>query len=323
MAATKFKYNSKTLRFEQAKISPFSVLLSVLSYLTFGLLFFVGLVLLQNFIVETPIEKKLRTENRALEKHKLLLASQLTQSNQQLAELKSKDLTLYQKLFETKLPKESLPVYPEREQLLMAGAGDFNESIDQLGQRFSELLSAAKKTSRFYQTRASVKKEDVGMLTAIPSTAPVENFEVSKLVSGFGIRINPFHKGQYHHDGVDIASPRDTPVLASAPGRVILTKRSDLIAGYGNFIEIDHGNGYITRYGHLEEIIVRQGQVLKKGQIIGSVGSSGGSIAPHLHYEVTLDGKNLDPIKFILEGISADQYKVLLSQSGKQNQSLD
>ncbi|MBL7871839.1 MAG: M23 family metallopeptidase [Cyclobacteriaceae bacterium] len=323
MAAAKFQYNNKTLRFEQVKISYFSVLLSVLSYLTFGLFFFVGLVLLQNFLIETPVEKRLRTENKALEKHKLLLTSQLTQSNQQLAELKSKDLTLYQKLFETKLAKESSPVYPEREQLLMAGAGDFNESIEQLGQRFSELLTAAQKTSRFYQARASVKKEDVGMLTSIPSTAPVENFEVSKLVSGFGIRINPFHKGQYHHDGVDIASPRNTRVLASAPGRVILTKRSDLIAGYGNFVEIDHGNGYVTRYGHLEEIIVRQGQVLKKGQILGSVGSSGGSIAPHLHYEVTLDGKNLDPVKFILEGISADQYKVLLSQSSKQNQSLD
>jgi murein DD-endopeptidase MepM/ murein hydrolase activator NlpD len=323
MASTKFQYNTKTLRFEQAKISYFSVFLSILSYLTFSILFFVGLVLLQNFLVETPVEKKLRAENKALEKHKLLLASQLTASNQQLAELKSKDLTLYQKLFETKLTKESSPVYPEREELLMAGAGDFNESVDQLGQRFSELLTSARSTSSFYQKKASVKKEDVGMLTTIPSTAPIENFEVSKLVSGYGIRINPFHKGQYHHDGVDIASPRDTPVLASAPGRVILTKKSDLIAGYGNFVEIDHGNGYITRYGHLEEIIVRQGQVLKKGQILGSVGSSGGSIAPHLHYEVILEGKNLDPIKFILEGISADQYKLLLSQSSKQNQSLD
>jgi murein DD-endopeptidase MepM/ murein hydrolase activator NlpD len=323
MASTKFRYNTKTLRFEQAKISYFSVFLSIVSYLTFSFLFFVGLVLLQNFLVETPVEKKLRAENKALEKHKLLLASQLTSSNQQLAELKNKDLTLYQKLFETKLTKESAPVYPEREELLMAGAGDFNESVDQLGQRFSELLNSARSTSSFYQKKASVKKEDVGMLTTIPSTAPIENFEVSKLVSGFGIRINPFHKGQYHHDGVDIASPRDTPVLASAPGRVILTKRSDLVAGYGNFVEIDHGNGYVTRYGHLEEIIVRQGQVLKKGQIIGSVGSSGGSIAPHVHYEVILEGKNLDPIKFILEGISADQYKVLLSQSSKQNQSLD
>jgi murein DD-endopeptidase MepM/ murein hydrolase activator NlpD len=323
MASTKFRYNNKTLRFEQAKISYFSVFLSIISYLTFSFIFFVGLVLLQNFLVETPVEKKLRAENKALEKHKLLLASQLTSSNQQLAELKNKDLTLYQKLFETKLTKESAPVYPEREELLMAGAGDFNESVDQLGQRFSELLNSARSTSSFYQKKASVKKEDVGMLTTIPSTAPIENFEVSKLVSGFGIRINPFHKGQYHHDGVDIASPRDTPVLASAPGRVILTKRSDLVAGYGNFVEIDHGNGYVTRYGHLEEIIVRQGQVLKKGQIIGSVGSSGGSIAPHVHYEVILEGKNLDPIKFILEGISADQYKVLLSQSSKQNQSLD
>lgn len=114
------------------------------------------------------------------------------------------------------------------------------------------------------------------MLTTIPSTAPIENFEVTKLVSGFGKRINPFHKGQYHHDGVDIASSARYSGFGRWPGRVLITKRSDLVAGYGNFVEIDHGHGYVTRYGHLEEIIVRQGQVLKKGQIIGSVGSSGG-----------------------------------------------
>ncbi len=320
---TKFKYNTKTLRFERVKISYVRLFLSGVSYLTFGCLFFIGLLLLQNFLVETPLEKKLRAENRALEKHKVLLTSKLAQSNQQLAELKSKDLTLYQKLFETNLTEKSAPVYPEREQLLMAGASDFTESADQLGQRFSELLTAARATSKFYHTKASVKKEDVRMLTALPSIAPVENFEISKLVSGFGIRINPFHKGQYQHDGVDIAAARHTPVVAAAPGRVLITKQSDLMAGYGNFVEIDHGNGYVTRYGHLEEIIVRQGQVLKKGQTLGSVGSSGGSIAPHLHYEVIVDGKNLDPIKFILEGIAADQYKILLSQSSKQNQSLD
>ncbi len=323
MAKSKFQYNSKTLRFERTKISVLAVLGSGVSYLIFGFLFFVGLILLQNLIVETPIEKKLRAENKDLEKYKIVLANQLAESNQQLVDLNNKDLSLYQKLFETNQPKESSPVFPEREELLLAGVGDFNESATQLGQRFSELLTSAKATSRFYKSSASVKKEDVSMLTTIPSTAPIENFEVTKLVSGFGKRINPFHKGQYHHDGVDIASPRDTPVLATGPGRVLITKRSDLVAGYGNFVEIDHGHGYVTRYGQLEEIIVRQGQVLKKGQIIGSVGSSGGSIAPHLHYEVLVDGKNLDPVKFILEGISADQYKVLLTQGSKQNQSLD
>ncbi len=322
MAVTKFKYNPKTLRYERVKISFFNVVLTTLSYLTVGVLFFIGLVLLQNLIVETPSEKKLRAENKALEQHKMLLTAQLWDSNQQLAELKKQDLSLYQKLFETQVPQESTPVYPEREELLLAGSGDFDESIDQLSQRFSEVIQSAKKSSQIFSV-THVEKEDMPTLTSLPSLAPVENFEVAKLVSGFGTRINPFHKGHYHHDGVDISAVRGTFVLAAGPGRVVVIKKSDLVAGYGNYLEIDHGNGYFTRYSHLENITIQQGQTLKKGQTLGTVGSSGGSIAPHLHYEVIKDGKNLDPIKFIVEGISAVNYEVLVSNSKKQNQSLD
>jgi murein DD-endopeptidase MepM/ murein hydrolase activator NlpD len=323
MADSKFHYNPKTLRYERVKISIFNIIITAVSYLAFGCIFFIGLVLLQNLIIETPSEKILRAENKALQQHKVLLTSQLWQSNQQLAELKKQDIALYQKLFETNAPSESSPVYPEREELLLAGTSDFNESIEQLSQRFSELIHSAKRSSQQFGSGSHVDKEDVPLLTSIPSVAPVENFEVAKLVSGFGVRINPFHKGQYHHDGVDIASPRGTLVLATAPGHVILVKKSDLVAGYGNYVEVDHGNGYVTRYSHLEEISIKEGQTVKKGQALGSVGSSGGSIAPHLHYEVINQGKNVDPVKFIVTGIQAKQYEVLVNNSKKQNQSLD
>jgi murein DD-endopeptidase MepM/ murein hydrolase activator NlpD len=323
MAGSKFHYNPQTLRYERVKISIFNVLITLFSYLTFGFLFFVGLVLLQNLIIETPSEKKLRAENKALDDHKMLLTAQLLESNQQLGELKAKDVALYQKLFESKLPQESAPVYPEREELLLAGSGDFDESIDQLSQRFSELIHSAKTSSQFFNSETHVKKEDISLLTAIPSIAPVDNFEIEKVVSGFGTRINPFHKGHYHHDGVDIASPRGTLVLAAGPGRIVLIKKSDLVAGYGNYVEVDHGNGYITRYSHLEDISVKQGQFIKKGQSLGSVGSSGGSIAPHLHYEVIKNNINIDPIKFFMEGIGSEHYEALVGYSQKQNQSLD
>lgn len=323
MAGSKFHYNPKTLRYERVKISIINVLIAFVSYLSFGILFFIGLVLLQNFIIETPAEKKVRAENKALVDHKKQLTAQLLESNQKLAELKAKDVALYQKLFETNLPQESAPVYPEREELLLAGSGDFDESIDQLSQRFSELIQSAKTSSYFFKAETHIGKEDLSLLTAIPSIAPVSNFEITKLVSGFGTRINPFHKGHYHHDGVDIASPRGTHVLSAAPGRVLMIKKSDLMAGYGNYVEVDHGNGYITRYSHLEDITVNQGQSLKKGQALGSIGSTGGSIAPHLHYEVIKDGNNIDPIRFFMEGIAADQYEALVSSSQKQNQSLD
>jgi len=323
MLRTKFRYNPENLRYERVKISFFNVLLTLLSYVTFGILFFTGLLLLQNYFIETPIEKKLRSENEALNQYKVVLAGQLSQSDNQLEELKKQDLDLYEKLFDSRSPEEADQSTNNRDAILLAEPEDFNVIIDDLNSRFKNLFTAAKSSNHFYHASASVKKEDLSTLFSIPSIVPVENFDQSNLVSGFGTRINPFHKGHYHHDGVDIAAARGTSVLAAGHGQVILTKRSDLLAGYGNYIEIDHGHGVITRYSHLEEIEVRVGQKLKKGQVLGTVGSSGGSIAPHLHYEVIENGTNTNPIKFFAEGLNAGEYQVLLTKSKTQNQSLD
>ncbi|MCW5912605.1 MAG: M23 family metallopeptidase [Cyclobacteriaceae bacterium] len=324
MSRTKFYYNLKTLRYERTRFSVVRLIMGITGYLVFGLVFFAALLFLQNFIIDTPLEKQLRAENRALAEHKVVLTAQISESNRQLNELKQQDLLLYQKLFETQARNTgNNQVLPEREEILVSDADEFNESVTQLGNRFTELIQSARGGNHFFSLKASVGRPDMPALMATPSIAPIENFELEKLVSGYGMRINPFHKGKYHHDGVDIASPRGTAVLATAPGRVLITKRSELVAGYGNYIEVDHGNGYITRYSHLEEIEVRTGQKIEKGQRMGTVGSTGGSIAPHLHYEVIKNGVNLDPVKFFMEGISSDQYEILVNLSRKQNQSLD
>lgn len=323
MAFTKFYYNPKSLRYERARFSVVRLALAVVGYLVFGFVFFAALLFLQNLIIETPHEKQLRAENRVLAEHQVILSTLLTESNKQLSQLKQQDLSLYQKLFETQNPLTSGQVHPEREEILVSDASEFDESVTQLGNRFTELIQSAQNGNRFFSLKARVARTDMPELIATPSIAPIEGFELEKLVSGYGVRINPFHKGKYHHDGVDIAAPRGTSVLATAPGRVLLTKKSELVAGYGHYVEIDHGNGYITRYSHLEEFDVRTGQKIEKGQRLGTVGSTGGSIAPHLHYEVIKNGVNLDPVKFFMEGISSTQYETLVTLSKKQNQSLD
>lgn len=323
MPGTKFYYNPKTLRYERVKFSVARMLLNGIGYIAFGALFFVALIFLQNLIIETPSENQLRAENKALKHHKVLLTAQLGESNSRLSELKQQDQSLYLKLFEIQTPALDEQVLPEREEILVSDASDFNESIMELGNRFSELIQSAKQGNKFFGMHARVGKSDVEPLTNTPAIAPIRDFEIEKLVSGYGTRINPFHKGNYHHDGVDLAAPRGTAVLASAPGRIIQIKRSDLLAGYGNYVEIDHGNGFITRYSHMEEIEVRAGQQVKKDEIIGTVGSTGGSIAPHLHYEVIKDGVSHDPIRYFMEGLTAAQYEALLNLARKQNQSLD
>lgn len=322
MPQIKYYYNPKTLRYERTRLSVFGLLLTFLGYLSCGVLFFVGLVILQNYIVQTPLEKSLRAENAALSFHKVVLSQKLSDANNQLDSLKAKDNQLYEDLFETKRQPE-VSKEDNKEEILMAGLADFNDWAATLNEKFKTLSSKAKRSSSSFRENASVHKEDLEMLKAVPSDQPIENFDVSRLVSGYGTRINPFHKGNYHHDGVDISASRGSKVLAGGNGTVILVKRSDLLAGFGNYIEIDHGFGYITRYAHLEEISVRQGQKITASQTIGTVGTSGGTIAPHLHYEVIRDGKNLDPVNFMLEGLNSLQYHNLLEVSKKVNQSLD
>ncbi len=110
----------------------------------------------------------------------------------------------------------------------------------------------------------------------------------------------------YKHEGIDFATTRGTEVLAAADGEVVTANTSDLQAGYGNIIEIRHGNGFSPRYAHLENVNVRRGQRATKGMIIGTVGNSGGSMAPHLHYEILQDNESIDPALYIIEGLSAD-----------------
>lgn len=326
---SKYFYNQETLRFERTRVSFLNILLYFLGLLCFGALFFVGLVFLQNHIIETPIEKSLRAENKAMKKYKVELVSQLESSKAGLAELRSNDKALYERIFSEKLPVNNVTGGQAQKsdksnrEILLADAFSFNALTSSLQSKFTSLNASARAHSNHFSEHASVKKRDVSWLVKVPSFAPIADFDPSHLVSGYGIRINPFHKGKYHHDGIDIASPRGSDVLASAAGVVTIVKKSDLQAGYGNYIEIDHGNGYLTRYANLGEVLVRSGQKVAKGYSIGVIGISGGSIAPHIHYEVLKDEKNLDPAKYLVHGLSAAQYDAVIKASQKQNQSLD
>jgi murein DD-endopeptidase MepM/ murein hydrolase activator NlpD len=278
----------------------------------------------QNYVVETPLEKSLQAENRAMKDYKIELTAQLISAQSQMEQLESKDRSLYEMIFETKRTEDK-PVIDTKsnKEILLADASAFHDLTAALYSKFTDLHSLALVRNRYFGETASVKKKDVSLLRSAPTFAPIGDFDAAKLVSGFGIRINPFHKGNYHHDGVDLAAPRGSEVLAAGPGWVTTVSYSDLQAGYGNYIEVDHGNGYVTRYANLGTLAVRYGDKITKGQSLGSIGISGGSVAPHVHYEVLKDGRNLDPVKFLMHGLSAGQYELIWQASRKQNQSLD
>jgi len=321
MARTKYYYNVKTLRYERAYLSISGYLSTGVGLLAFGAVFFIGLFYLQNKLIDTPAEKQLRMENAALKTHYNILAAKVQTSKSNLRELVTKEDNLYKTFFDA---SPELAQSETRENNILVGDKEqFNETIQELESIYKSSYFKAAVSNDHYSRYASISKRDFAQIKAFPGALPVQDADAKLLVSGFGTRINPWHKARYHHDGVDFAGVRGSPVLATGDGTVILVKQSDLPAGYGSYIEIDHGYGYVTRYTHLGELKVYTGQKVKKGNTIAIVGMSGGSIAPHVHYEVLKDGHQIDPMKVLVEGLGSDQFNLMVKAARQPNQSLD
>jgi len=273
MSQPQFRYNRKTLRYERVRFSVWRALGTFIAYGSFGFAAFMGLNFLQNYFIETKVEKSLLSENKALTEYKVVLTSQLEEANNSLSALKTDESKLHEQLFEAPAEQDTPPVV--RTASIVGETEDWDASINLLTDRFKSVIEKAKVKNDFFGTRLSLDKADVSTLINFPSISPVKDLNDQNLVAGFGVRINPFHKRNYHHDGIDIALAKGTEVLATGNGRVISVYNSPLEAGLGNYIEIDHGNGLVTRYAHLEKINVAWGQKIKKGQVIAHSGSSG------------------------------------------------
>jgi murein DD-endopeptidase MepM/ murein hydrolase activator NlpD len=320
-----YRYNASTCRYERIGVSPTDVITYTFGLALCSAAILAGLLLLHDFMTETPAEKAFRKENIALEKYQQILSQQLERADEKLAVLRVKDDNLHNKFFASvsnDLPSSNSSDH-SKENILLAEAPLFENIVAELNDTSHKLINESINSSLSFADQHQGVIGDKSLIATIPLHRPILDLTPDKLISGFGLRINPFHKGLYDHFGIDIAVPRGTEVLATASGLVIAVKRSDLQAGYGNYIEIDHRNGFITRYSHLEDIKVRQGQKISGAVVIGTTGNSGGSVAPHLHYEVIHNGKNVDPVLYMISGVSTALYEQLRAVSAKQNQSLD
>jgi murein DD-endopeptidase MepM/ murein hydrolase activator NlpD len=175
--------------------------------------------------------------------------------------------------------------------------------------------------TRSYDEVIQLALNKVDMLASMPAIQPITNKELSRLASGFGYRIHPIYKVKKMHWGIDFSAPRGTPIYATGDGVVKLAKNSYLKTGYGNQVEIDHGYGFVTKYAHMQKFVVKKGENVKRGQLIGYVGSSGGSTAPHVHYEIIKNGKKINPIQYIIN-VSDEEYRILHELASRENQSL-
>ena len=322
MRISKYFYNAKTCRYEPLPTSITSLVSYAILFSISTLLIFWGVLTVHSKLFLSEKGKALKKENITLTKYHASLVGELAHVESVLNKLNDQNSDLHKKIFETSL-LESTSSTQKNSNISIASASDFKTAAIELREKSNAVSKISKSHNAFFST-VVVNEKELQFLMSIPCIQPIENAALTKLVSGFGKRINPFHKGNYKHPGVDFTATRGTSVVATAKGVVVdLRKGSSLQAGYGNYIEIDHGNGLITRYAHLEEVMVRVGQRVSKGSTIGTVGMSGGAIAPHIHYEIIRNGKQVDPVPFMMENLSSKEYTELQKLGSKKNQSLD
>ncbi|MTI39345.1 M23 family metallopeptidase [Fulvivirga lutimaris] len=328
MARIKYIYDTETCRYERAKITKSDVTLNFLGFLAVALVMALSLVLAYNTYFETPVEAQLKKENNELKKHYSALETEMEEVDEVIAALAERDNNIYRKIYEAE------PLSPT---VLQAGSGgvDLYRDILEEGLQNEELVVGTKRkidklkkqariVNQSFDEIMKLAKNNDELLKAIPAIQPVHNPNLTQLVSGFGNRINPFHKARVMHEGIDFAATRGSEVYATGNGKIKMVKiNSELETGYGNYIEIDHGFGYISKYAHLGKVNLKVGDVVTRGMVIGQVGSSGGSTAPHVHYEIIKDGVKLDPINYIMNGVNNHDYSKLIELASRENQSFD
>ncbi len=325
MSKVKYYYDSETLSYQKIEKKKGRKLgiffLSLVGMLLSG--FLLLLVYINLPFVETPKEKALRRELDNTQLQMELLNRKMDQAQVVLSEIEERDNNLYRVYFEAD---------PIPEEQRKAGFGGVNRYADLEGFDNSKLIIASSRRldiltkqivvqSKSLDEIAKLAEEKEKLLAAIPAIQPVKNEDLTRIASGFGFRTDPFTKATKFHYGMDFTSPRGTPIYASGDGRVI--RADNNATGYGNHIVIDHGYGYESLYGHLYKYNVRAGQRVKRGDVIGFVGSTGRSEAPHLHYEISKDGERINPINFYYGNLTPEEFAEILRKSQQENQSLD
>ena len=325
MSKVKYYYDSENLaykRIQTRKRKKFGyIVLFLVSSALFGFLIF--LLLINTSYFETPKDKIQAREIEALALNYKVLNKKLDLMNEVLEAIENRDNNIYRIYFNTT---------PISEEERKAGFGGVNRYKDLQGFNNSELMENTTKRvdvltkelviqSKSLDEIVALAKQKEKLLAAIPAIQPVKNEDLKQMASGYGYRSDPFTKIRKFHYGMDFTARTGTPIYATGDG--VVYKADASLSGYGNHIEVNHGYGYKTLYAHLSKYNCRPGQRVKRGDIIGYVGSTGRSQAPHLHYEVFKNGERVNPLNFYYGSISAKEYIEISKLANQENQSLD
>ena len=323
MKKIKYYYNTNTLRYEKLETPLRVKLLRVLGFLSASIVTAIIIVSIAYRLFPSTKEKILMRQNEGLLQNYLVLDEQTKKLQQQLAQLEKKDNEIYRAIFEA----NPIPDSARAKELEQQKEIQLVQSMSQFDLESSILNTLNNIDRRMYAQEKSYSqidqfirnKED--LLACTPAIQPLSNKDLKRIASGFGHRIDPVYKTIKFHAGLDFTAPQGTPIYASANGVVRIA--SHLGTGYGDHVVINHGYGYETLYGHMFRIKAKPGQRVKRGEIIGYVGSTGKSTGPHCHYEVHKNGRPLDPVYFFYNDLTPEQFDRIVKMASVSNQSFD
>lgn len=323
MAKIKYYYDTKTLSYKRITLSKLNQSKRVLYFLISSML--IGIVMVFFFFqfFDSPKEKKLIDEIEHMVSQYEIIDKKMEQIEIVLEDIQKRDDNIYRTIFEAD---------PIPNSIRKQGFGGVNRYVKLQGYANSEIITETSTkldqlTKQLYLQSKSfdeiidLTKNKLSMLASIPAIQPVSNKDLSRMASGYGYRIHPIYKTRKLHTGMDFSAKTGTEIYATGNGVIAKVRRSK--KGYGNHVVINHGYGYKTLYAHMSRYTVKKGQVIKRGEIIGYVGNTGTSVAPHLHYEVHKNGKKINPVNFYYNDLSSDEYSKMLEISSQNNQSFD
>lgn len=323
MKKIKYYYNTNTLRYEKLEVPLRVKLLRIFGFVAAAVVTAILISFFAFRFVGSPNEKLLRNDNERLRLEYAKLDQELETLSDQMKELEKRDNNVYRSIFEANPIPDSARAKELEDQKELATIMSMNNTqlVNSITRTISNLNGRIKVQNASYNEIDGLIRNKEALLSHTPAIQPVSNKDLSRIASGFGYRIDPVYKTIKMHAGLDFAAPQGTPIYATADGTVSTSGNTG--NGYGNHVIIKHGYGYETLYGHMVKVKARAGQAVKRGEVIGWVGSTGKSTGPHCHYEVHKNGNKIDPVYFFYNDLSPDQFDRLLKQAASSNQSFD
>lgn len=317
----RYRFNREQLKFVEDKRSLKGWVKRVVKYVVASILLAIVYYLVVSVFLNTEQERRLARENKLMEQEYERLQQKIVVLDNTVQNLRTKDREIYKQIFNSEPPALGHGAN---------GGGSFFGGIDTT--RNDKIIEYSRDKIRVLEGETAVIDRAIEVINGrfaqledsvrfIPSMVPIKDFSIGQTGASVGQKINPFYKSVAMHNGIDLLGAMGTEILAPAAGTVGLVSRKG--KKEGNTIVINHGNGYVTKYMQVGDILVREGQKVSQGNVIGRIGSSGMSFAPHLHYEILYNGKVMDPVNYFFADLTPVLFKELVAIASNTGQSLD